>query len=78
LPDDPASRCLRAADAIERYLALHPSAADSARGIAQWWLPSMGVDLPLAAVEAALEHLVRAGRLARECPAGGQPIYRAA
>jgi hypothetical protein len=78
LPDDPATRRDQAAAAIERYLAEHPSAADSVRGIAQWWLPALGVDLPAATVAEALEWLLQQGRIACDRPAGGEPIFRAA
>ena len=47
---------------IERYLASNPSAADSVVGIAQWWLPTVGLDLVSDdAVEAALCWLAERG-----------------
>ena len=64
--------------AIERYVAQHPAAADSAAGIAQWWLPSMGVDASMDEVTEALEMLAESGVLKRTPLLGGQAIYRAA
>ena len=46
---------LAAACEIERHLAAHPDAADSAEGIRHWWLPpllrSMSLDLVIAALQ---------------------------
>jgi hypothetical protein len=64
--------------AIERYVAQHPAAADSAEGIAQWWLPAMGIDASMDEVTQALEILVDRGVLERAPLPGGQAIYRAA
>lgn len=65
-------------EAIERYVAQHPGAADSATGIAQWWLPEMGIDASMDDVTQALEILVDRGVLESRPVPGGQPIYRAA
>lgn len=67
----------RAAQAIERYLAQHPAAADSEEGIAQWWLPAMGVDVPVQTVCKALELLVERGVVSRTL-LPDRAIYRAA
>lgn len=48
------TRVEQIAAAIESYLSINPSAADSATGIAQWWLPSVGVEGALDEVEQAL------------------------
>ena len=72
------SRAQRASEAIEAYLARWPQAADTEQGIARWWLPRMGVDLPLADVRAALERLVRLGVVARTDLPEGSVIFRAA
>lgn len=59
------------------YLAGHPSAADSEGGIAQWWLPCMGVDVPMADLRRALERLVQGGAMVRATLPDGRVIYRA-
>ena len=46
---------------IERHLALHRGAADSAEGIRAWWLPPELRAAPLEHVIAALERLERDG-----------------
>jgi hypothetical protein len=62
--------------ALERYLEQHPEAADSAPGVAQWWLPSVGVELPEAVVQQALEVLEARGQVLRTTLQGGQVIWR--
>lgn len=64
--------------AIERYVAAHPSAADNAQGVAQWWLPAMGVDLPVEVVHRALEALSQSGALTRNVLPDGGTVYRSA
>ena len=78
LVDEPGPATQRAMQAIERYVAQHPAAADSAEGIAQWWLPAMGIDASMDEVTQALEILVDRGVLERAPLPGGQAIYRAA
>ena len=68
----------RAAEAIEAYLARWPHAADTEEGIAQWWLPRMGVELPLPDVRSALARLVQSGAMTRTDLPEGSVIYRAA
>lgn len=65
------------ARAIEAYLAGHPGAADNEDGIATWWLPSMGIDVPVARVRQALDGLTERGVVAVVALPGGT-IYRAA
>lgn len=65
-------------DAIHRYLTNHPDAADSADGIARWWLPSMNVVANVLEVEAALEQLLTLGLVRKQTLADGRVIYRAA
>jgi LmbE family N-acetylglucosaminyl deacetylase len=77
LPDEADTRRRRAAEAIEAYLARHPLAADTEQGIAQWWLGPMGVNVPLADVQQALEALLRKGRVERVVLPDGSAIYRA-
>ena len=78
LVEEPGPATQRAMQAIERYVAQHPAAADSAEGIAQWWLPAMGIDASMDEVTQALEILVDRGVLERTPLPGGQAIYRAA
>lgn len=76
---DPAERDIdRVADCIRGYLAQHPAAADSEEGIAQWWLPAMGMDVPVERVRSALERLVVQGVVACAELRDGRRIYRAA
>ncbi len=42
------------------HLRVHPQASDTPEGIAHWWVDA-DLPVPMAAVEAALERLVRAG-----------------
>lgn len=64
--------------AIERYIAAHPTAADNAQGVAQWWLPAIGVDLPVEVVHRALEVLSQSGALKRSVLPDGGMVYRSA
>ena len=68
----------RAMEAIEAYLARHPHAADSEAGIVQWWLPEMGVDVPLIEARLALQTLARDGRIHGRPLPGGTLIWQAA
>lgn len=62
-------------EAIEAHLASHPQAADSAAGVACWWLAPQGVGAPLPQVEAALALLVQRQRLRRVRLADGSTLY---
>jgi hypothetical protein len=64
------------ADAIRRYLDTHPEAADSAEGIAAWWLEGSAVRTDL--VQAALDTLVREGVMQHDRLLDGTIIYSAA
>jgi hypothetical protein len=66
---------MRIADCIRRYVREHPGAADSAAGIAAWWLREPRGMSP--AVEEALAELVREAVLQREQLADGTVIYSA-
>jgi hypothetical protein len=59
---------------IERYLAAHPSACDTAQGVRQSWLS--GTDAPVQEVSAALEHLIQLGKVERLSKSGGT-VFRA-
>jgi hypothetical protein len=67
MPDD--SRHSELEEALARYCAAHPNAADSVDGVRRWWLADPAI--PLADVEAALEALVERGMLdVRRLPDG--------
>jgi hypothetical protein len=61
---------------ILAYLADRPDAADSARGIAEWWLGGEAA-LDVAAVESALEALAREGLVRADRLAHGTRVWRA-
>jgi hypothetical protein len=68
-------KLVEATEAIEAYLASHPLAADSAEGVARWWLAAHGVVASAEEVEAALATLVRQGRLRQVQLADGNTLY---
>ena len=70
--DDDAVRTI--AVTLFDYIARHPDAADSLEGIRRWWLPGHTA-VCAAAVEAALERLVREGELTRQPLPGGGALY---
>lgn len=70
---------LRAAiDAIAAYLERWPHAADGEQGIAEWWLPSMGVRASQAEVHQALARLLDMKVVECATLPDGSVIYRAA
>ena len=64
------------ADEIERYLARHPNAGDTANAIAQWWLPRQRIEEHVAAVIEALEYLEKNGRIVRRSSVSGETYHR--
>ncbi|HEX2828609.1 MAG TPA: hypothetical protein VHP37_19805 [Burkholderiales bacterium] len=74
---EPPDAGVAVADAILRYLALHPDAADSEEGIAEWWMPEMGIGTNAPAVAEALRSLHRNRLVERETLPDGRVIYRA-
>jgi hypothetical protein len=62
-------------DAILRYFAEHPDAADSVTGIEQWWLPGEGVHVEAGELHAALDWLVEHGRVRRARLPDGTEVY---
>lgn len=76
LRDEADDRIRRAASAIESYLSLHPQAADSEVGIAQFWLREDN-DVPMSDVRRALDLLIQQGRVRRDTLPDGTVIYRA-
>ena len=60
------------ASVIERYLSLHPGAADTLTGIRCWWLTPEAADAPASLVEAALALLIARGLVvSTRLPDGG-------
>jgi hypothetical protein len=59
---------------LERYVEVHPAAADSLQGIARWWL-MRPAQAPLKDVEAAVTALVRRGVLSRRLLPDGRAVY---
>jgi hypothetical protein len=72
-PDDDAVQTI--AETIEAYLDVNPDAADSAEGIARWWLPPALAEESPAMVEDALERLVAAGVIRRQPMPDGRVLY---
>lgn len=62
-------------EAIEAHLATHPLAADSADGVARWWLGEQGVEASPGEVELALATLVKRRRLREVQMADGNTLY---
>ena len=58
---------------ILAYVAAHPSASDTAQGIARWWLGA--VPVPAAVVICVLDRLAEEGRLVRTQRADGEMLY---
>lgn len=61
--------------AIERHLASHRHAADSAEGVARWWLGSLVPPPRLEEVEEALALLAAQGRLRHRSLPDGTLLY---
>ncbi len=59
---------------LERYVEMHPAAADTVDGIARWWLAGP-MQPPLKQVEAAVDVLIRRGILSRNLLADGNSVY---
>jgi Fe2+ or Zn2+ uptake regulation protein len=74
----PGEACRRVAAAIRRYLIAHPGAADSERGIADWWVPETGMEASLEEVREALDLLREEDIVETQMLADGRLIYRAA
>ena len=72
-PPPPDPEVERIALEIERYVSLHPTAADTLEGIARWWVVRGQPELN--SVEAALEWLVQRGLLQRRALPDGNSLY---
>jgi hypothetical protein len=68
-------RILVIATIIERYVAEHPQAADTPKGICKWWVAPQGHDASIPDVRRALDYLVERHRLSRIVLADGTTIY---
>jgi hypothetical protein len=66
---------MRIAEIVENYVREHPRAADTAEGIRNWWVAPACYGASREEVQAALDHLVEFGRMARVVIAGGAAIY---
>lgn len=75
-PPNPDAEVEGIARDLEMYVSLHPTAADTADGIARWWLDRREQPA-LSRVEAALEMLVNRGLLARTSLPDGRAVYSA-
>ncbi len=62
---------------VQRYLALHPDAADSIEGIHRWWLSRELSRESAETVERALEMLIADGLLMRRRLPDGHAVYAA-
>ena len=62
---------------IVRYLSAHPLAADSWKGICDWWIPMQRLSETEENVTAALTALVESGDIVAERAATGAILYRA-
>ncbi len=68
-------RTIVIAQIIERYVANHPRAADTAEGVRAWWVGGERHGASLADVQKALDSLVESGRLCRSILPDGVAIY---
>lgn len=57
------------------YLHGHPQAADTLRGIVNWWLPQQRYESDCQRIEHVLAHLVAEGLLHRERLPDGEVLY---
>lgn len=69
---------IEAADAIRRYLAERPNAAETIEGVARWWLARQRHVDTVELAELALLHLEEQGQVVRFHLAGGKTLYRRA
>ena len=72
---DARRRTAELCDCVRCYLAAHPDAADSLRGIRQWWLPARLREVRLEELEQALAQLVDRGEVQRSTLPGAEELY---
>ena len=66
---------LTAAQEIRDYLMAHPNAADSAQGIAKWWLGRRRYEEAIETVRSALDYLVAEGTVIKRKMVSGETVY---
>ena len=72
---DAHERTAELCECVRRYLAVHPDAADSLRGIRQWWLPAHLREVTLDELERALAQLIARGEVQRSTLPGAEALY---
>lgn len=72
------SDVIEAADAIRRYLAVRPNAAETVEGVAHWWLSRQRREDAIELARRALTHLEERGLVVRFSLAGGKQMFRRA
>ncbi|MFC5526864.1 hypothetical protein ACFPPA_14075 [Rhodanobacter ginsengisoli] len=60
---------------VLEYLYRHPQAADTLRGIVDWWLPQQRYESDSLRIEHVLGRLVAQGRLHCDRLPGGEVLY---
>lgn len=63
------------AQIIERYVTEYPRAADTPKGICEWWVAPLRPDASMTDVQLALDYLVERNRLSRIVLADGTMIF---
>jgi hypothetical protein len=76
MSDKPEEGVQTVAADIVRYLRRHPGAADTAEGIARWWLGGRHYEETLTRVEHAIGLLVQQGLVEKQLLPDGAAIYR--
>lgn len=61
---------------ILAYLERHPLAADTVRGITDWWLREQGAHVSENIVAEALDSLVSQGQVERQEAVGGEVLFK--
>jgi hypothetical protein len=72
------SEVIEAAEAIRRYLAVRPNAAETVEGVAHWWLARQRREDTIELARRALIHLEERGQVVRFSLAGGKQMFRRA
>jgi hypothetical protein len=75
MPNNEKAQVMRTANEIQRYLESHPNAADTAEGIAEWWLLRQRFEDSVVLVQEALDYLVAESAVARKKNLDGEQVY---